>query len=314
MTGLPQTDTRPASVREPDPRSDPVLNQAIDREYRRARRLHYRDLSLAAVTPLVGLIIWELLARTGVLDGRLFTPPSEIARRAWQMTVGGEILAHVLATLARLTAGFVIGSVVGIAVGLMMGICRPLRAALGPTFSALYALPKIAILPLLLLIFGLTETPKVLSVAISVFFVVQINTLAGIAQIDDRTLEAARAYRAVGWKLFRHVLLPAATPSIITGLRVSAGMGVVVITAVEFVASDNGLGYLIWNSWQLFQPATMFVGLITVSLLGALYTGLIILLGRVVMPWRHAGSAAARRAAVPTRPQPSPPSREEHPQ
>jgi len=170
-----------------------------------------------------------------------------------------------------------------------MGVWRPVRAALGPTFTALYALPKIAILPLLLLIFGLTETPKVLSVAISVFFVVQINTLAGIVQIDARILEAARAYRATGWKLFRHVLLPGATPSIITGLRVSAGMAVIVVTAVEFVASNDGLGYLIWNSWQLFQPATMFVGLITVSLIGALVTGLVIVLERALLPWRHAG-------------------------
>ncbi|HYH31759.1 MAG TPA: ABC transporter permease subunit, partial [Pseudonocardia sp.] len=82
---------------------------------------------------------------------------------------------------------------------------------------------------------------------------------------------------------------PAATPAIMTGLRVSAGMAVIVVTAVEFVASNNGLGYLIWNSWQLFQPQTMFVGLITVSLIGALITGLVIVLERALLPWRHSG-------------------------
>ncbi|SDS57706.1 ABC transporter permease [Microlunatus soli] len=265
------------------------LDQAIRREYRHDRMLRVRDLGLAILTPVLLLIIWELLALVGVLDRRLFTPPSEIVVRAAEMTVSGQILPHVVATVARLASGFVLGAIVGIAVGLLMGLSRPMRAALAPTFTALYALPKIAILPLLLLIFGLTETPKVLSVAISVFFVVQINTLAGIVQIDDRTLEAARAYRATGWKLFRYVLLPAATPSIMTGLRVAAGMAVIVITAVEFVASDNGLGYLIWNSWQLFQPSTMFVGLITVSLIGAVVTGLIILLERAMVPWRSAG-------------------------
>src|SRR5699024_11001673 len=117
-----------------------------------------------------------------------------------------------------------------------------------------------------------------------------INTLSGIMQIDARILEAARAYKAAGWKLFRYVLLPGATPMIMTGLRVSAGMAVIVITAVEFVASNNGLGYLIWNSWQLFQPATMFVGLITVALIGAGATGLIILLERGLVPWRRAGA------------------------
>lgn len=274
------------------------LDSAIRRASRREQRLRYRDIALAVLTPLLLLIIWEVLALIGVVDRRLFTPPSQIAVRGWELTVSGQIVPHVLSTIARLAVGFVLGSVVGIVVGLLMGVWRPLRAALAPTFTALYALPKIAILPLLLLIFGLTETPKVLSVAISVFFVVQINTLAGIVQIDARILEAARAYRATGWKLFRSVLLPAATPSIMTGLRVSAGMAVIVITAVEFVASDNGLGYLIWNSWQLFQPSTMFVGLIAVSLIGAVATGLIILLERVLLPWRYAGRSS-RRSTVP---------------
>jgi len=265
------------------------VEQAVEREYRRHRRLQVRDLVLAVATPVLLLLLWEVAALTGMLDARLFTPPSEIVVRGWEMIVGGELWVHVGATVARLAAGFLLGSAVGIAVGLLMGVWRPVRAALGPTFTALYALPKIAILPLLLLIFGLTETPKVLSVAISVFFVVQINTLAGIVQIDGRILEAARAYRATGWKLFRNVLLPAATPAIMTGLRVSAGMAVIVVTAVEFVASNNGLGYLIWNSWQLFQPQTMFVGLITVSLIGALITGLVIVLERALLPWRHSG-------------------------
>jgi sulfonate transport system permease protein len=261
---------------------------AVEREYRRHRRLQARDLALAVLTPVVLLLAWEVAALTGALDERLFTPPSQILSRAVEMLVDGELWGHVGATVARLAAGLVLGAAAGIAVGLVMGVWRPVRAALGPTFTALYALPKIAILPLLLLVFGLTETPKVLSVAISVFFVVQINTLAGILQIDARVLEAARAYRATGWKLFRHVLLPGATPSIVTGLRVSAGMAVIVVTAVEFVASNDGLGYLIWNSWQLFQPATMFVGLITVSLIGALVTGLVIVLERALLPWRHA--------------------------
>ncbi|WP_024874050.1 ABC transporter permease [Saccharomonospora piscinae] len=270
-------------------RDQSAVDAAVEREYRRHRMLRGRDLLLAILTPVALLALWELAAAFGAIDARLFTPPSEIVERGWDMIVGGELWVHVVATVGRLAAGFVLGAVAGVLVGLVMGVSRPLRAAFGPTFTALYALPKIAILPLLLLIFGLTETPKVLSVAISVFFVVQINTLAGIVQIDGRILEAARAYQASGWKLFRYVLLPGATPSIMTGLRVSAGMAVIVVTAVEFVASNNGLGYLIWNSWQLFQPQTMFVGLITVSIIGAVVTGLIIVLERALLPWQHSG-------------------------
>lgn len=176
-----------------------------------------------------------------------------------------------------------------------MGVWRPLRAAFGPMFTALYALPKIAILPLLLLIFGLTEVPKVLAVIISVFFVVQISTLAGIMQIDARILEAGRAYGATGWKSFRFILLPAAIPEIFTGLRVAAGAAVIVVTAVEFVASNDGLGYLIWNSWQLFQPAQMYVGLIVVSIVGALTTALVILLERLLLPWQQTNKISRKK-------------------
>lgn len=264
-----------------------VLEAAIDRENTHERRLKYRDVALAILTPVVLLVAWEIAAATGIIDRRLFSPPSAIAVRGADMIASGELYGHIFATVARLTVGLVIGAVAGILAGLIMGVWRPVRAAFEPMFTALYALPKIAILPLLLLIFGLTETPKILAVVISVFFVVQINTLSGITQIDGRITEAARAYKATGWRLFRYVLLPAAMPSIMTGLRVSAGMAVIVVTAVEFVASNNGLGYLIWNSWQLFQPATMFVGLITVSIVGAVVTGLIILLERALLPWKH---------------------------
>ncbi|MFH5821093.1 ABC transporter permease [Georgenia sp. AZ-5] len=277
---------------------DAELGAAIERDYRRERRLRARDVTLAVLTPIVLLLMWELASRGGVLDPRLFTPPSQILVRGWEMVLTGELWAHTVATVGRLLAGLLWGAAFGIVFGLLMGVWRPVRAALGPTFTALYALPKIAILPLLLLIFGLTETPKILSVAISVFFVVQINTLAGIVQIDSRILEAARAYRATGWKLFRHVLLPGALPHIMTGLRVSAGMAVIVITAVEFVASNDGLGYLIWNSWQLFQPEKMFVGLIAVSLIGAVVTGLVILLERMLLPWKHA-TGPRRKAKKP---------------
>lgn len=288
MSATPTTPT-PPTARVDAFQPSPDLDEAIAREYRRERRLRTRDLLLAILTPILLLACWEFAARGGLLDPRLFTPPTQIIERGAAMIADGELWGHLSATTARLLAGFVIGAALGILAGLAMGVWRPVRAALGPTFTALYALPKIAILPLLLLIFGLTETPKVLAVAISVFFVVQINTLAGIVQIDARILEAARAYKATGWRLFRYILLPGAIPAIMTGLRVSAGMSVIVITAVEFVASNDGLGYLIWNSWQLFQPQDMYVGLITVSLLGAVLTGLIIVLERALLPWRRSG-------------------------
>jgi len=277
------------------PSRQDALDAAAVREYNHARNLARRDVLLSVLTPIALLAIWELAARVGWIDARLFSPPTRIINEGAKMVASGQLWTNLEPTVVRLMVGFVTGAIAGIVVGLLMGVSRVVRASLGPMFTALYALPKIAILPLLLLIFGLTETPKILSVAISVFFILQINTLAGVMQIDDRILEAARAYRATGWRLFRFVLLPGAIPSIFTGLQVAAGSGVIVITAVEYVASNQGLGFLIWNSWLLFQPAQMYVGLIVVSLLGALLTWAIVLLERAVVPWRRANTLRKRR-------------------
>lgn len=251
------------------------------------RRLRTRDLVLAVATPVALLALWEIAARAGWIDIRVFSAPSAVAAQAAAMASDGSLASHTLATLGRLVVGGVIGALLGVAVGLLMGSSRALNAALGPTFSALYALPKVAILPILLFIFGLTETPRILSVVISVFFIMQINTVAGVHAIDAKLLEAARAYGARGLDRFRFVILPGALPYIFAGFRVAIGTGVIVITAVEMLASNTGLGYLIWNSWTLFMPARMYVGLVMVSLLGAGLTALFALLERHAIPWRR---------------------------
>ncbi|MFB7629822.1 ABC transporter permease [Streptomyces sp. NPDC056149] len=238
--------------------------------------------------PVVLLAGWEAAARGGLVDALLFPPPSRIAERLVAMVADGELGGHVVATLQRLLPGYALGAVVGVVVGLAMGVSRIVAAALGPLFAALYCLPKTATLPLLMLVFGLTETPKVLSVAIAVFFVLQINTLAGVRQIDPRVWETARSYGASGPRLLRCVVLPGAAPTVFTGLRTAVGLGIVVVVAVEFVASERGLGFLVWNSWTLFQPDRMYVGLVSVALLGAVLAAVLALAERWLLPWRTA--------------------------
>ena len=257
-----------------------------------ARRLRARDLVLAIGTPVALLLLWELASRLGWIDVRVFSSPSEVGAQGATMAADGSLAEHTLATLARLSIGGVIGALLGVGVGLLMGTSLALNAALGPTFSALYALPKVAILPILLFIFGLTETPRILSVVICVFFIMQINTVAGVHSIDATLLEAARAYGARGLDRFRFVILPGALPYVFAGFRVAVGTGVIVITAVEMLASNTGLGYLIWNSWTLFMPDKMYVGLVMVSLLGAGLTALFAIVERRALPWRRGRRAS----------------------
>ncbi|MGW5121801.1 ABC transporter permease [Streptomyces noursei] len=250
-----------------------------------ARREAARSLIAAVVLPLSLLCMWEAAARTGLVDALLFPPPSHVVACLAAMAADGELGGHVAATLGRLLPGYALGTLSGAIAGFAMGISRTVRAALGPLFAALYCVPKTATLPLLLLIFGLNETPKVLSVAITVFFVMQINTLAGVRRVDPSVRDTARSYGASGLRLLWFVLLPGALPAILTGLRTAIGLGVVVVVAVEFVASESGLGFLIWNSWTLFQPDRMYVGLLAVALLGAALAAVVTLAERRLAPW-----------------------------
>lgn len=271
-------------------KQSPSLDEPLRLEGAHQRRLRLRDIILAVATPIVLLGIWEFLGSYGYIDTRIFPPPTQIALDGVDVVSSGRLPEAFGITVTRLAVGFASGAVTGIVVGMTMGLIRPVRAAFAPLFSALYALPKIAILPVLLLIFGFTETSRVLLVTLGVFFVLQINTFSGIRQMDPGMLEAASAYRARGWRKFRFVLFPATLPSIFTGLRVAAGMAVIIVVSTEFVAADSGVGHLIWNSWQLFEPGTMYVGIATSALLGAALTGLVAYVERVALPWRHADS------------------------
>jgi NitT/TauT family transport system permease protein len=136
-----------------------------------------------------------------------------------------------------------------------------------------------------MVIFGIGDLPKVLTVGAVTFFVMEINTIAGIRDLDERLIEAGRAYGATGWRHVVHVLLPGCLPAVFTGLRVAVALALVAITATEMVASNDGLGYLVWNSWQLFQPPEMYVGLVAIALLGAASTGVVLLAERLALPW-----------------------------
>lgn len=254
----------------------------------RERSLATRDLVLSISTPILLLVLWELSARYQIIDPRFFPPPSQIVTAGYEMILDGELWMHTAPTLMRLFVGGGLGAISGIVVGLLMGSSRALNAALGPLFSALYPLPKIAIFPILLMIFGPTETPKIIAVFITTFFIMQINTVAGVWAIDRKLLEAGAAYGAKGFDRFRFVVLPGAMPFVFSGLKTATGTAVVVVTAVEFTgATTTGLGYLIWNSWQLFIPEKLYVGLVVIGVIGALVTTVLSRSEKLLLPWRR---------------------------
>ena len=261
------------------------------RELRRARPAgpglqRPPDALLSILTPLVLLGCWELLVKVGALDFRFFPPPSKIWSAAGALVASGELFVHLQASLFRIAVGFVIGSLVGVPVGLALGAFRVLRVMFDPILSGLYVIPKIAILPLLMMIFGIGEGSKVAIVSLSTFFVVAINSLAGVRQVEPILIEAGRNFGAGGLQMFRHVILPGALPSIFTGLRLGAGTALLVIIAAEFVAANEGIGYLIWRSWSTLVTENMFVGFVVIAMLGMAFAWLLQRLGQLIMPWQ----------------------------
>ena len=245
------------------------------------------------LSPLILLAAWEVFARLGVIDTRFFPAPSSIFRVLWQMLQPtdqypyGELWYQLSASLSRIAVGFLIGAVPGVVVGLAMGLFRPIRAAIQPLIDATFPIPKIAILPLFIMIFGIGEQSKYAIIATAVIYLVLINTVSGVRNIDQIYLDVGKNFHASKWMMFRDIALPGALPLVVTGLKLGMGVALLVIVASEQVAAKSGIGYLIWTSWQVFQVEKMYVGLMVIAVVGFATALVLTWLERVVVPWKH---------------------------
>lgn len=245
-----------------------------------------KDRIIAVMSPLVLLALWEITVRLGLLDARFFPAPTSIVSTFVSLVQSGELLLNTWISLQRLFFGFLLGGIPALALGTVMGLSRPVRAAIDPLIAATYPIPKSAILPLILLIFGLGEMSKVVMVAIGVFFPVVINTMAGVLEIDKIYHDVSKNFGASRWQVFRTVALPGAMPLIMTGIKLGVGMGLILIAIAEMVGAKSGLGFMIWNAWQTFSVETMYVGLVVIAILGFLFSLILNELERFIIPWK----------------------------
>src|SRR5712671_2447347 len=241
---------------------------------------------LYLVSPIGLLVAWQLMLMAGFGDRRFIPAPSDIAVRFAQMVSSGELAVHTAVTRWRIAAGYVIGAVPAVAVGLLMAMFRPVRLFFDPLIAALFPIPKVALMPLLLLAFGLGDASKIALVAIAVFFPVIVNTYVGAANIDKIYWDVARNYGASQTVMFTRIVFFGALPMIFAGLRIALAVSFIVLVAAEFVATKAGIGYLIWNSWELLQVDVMFVGIVTVGILGLIATVCLQEIERKVIPWK----------------------------
>ena len=245
-----------------------------------------RDRLINFASPLLLLAAWEIAVRAGWLDARFFPAPSRIFDTLVTLIESGVLWAHTWASLTRLFWGVMLGGIPGLLLGVAMGLYRPLRAIVDPLVSATYPIPKSAILPLILLIFGLGEASKIVMVAIGVFYPILINATAGVLEINKIYLDVGRNFGASRWQVFRTIALPGALPLIASGLKLGVGMGLILIAIAEMIGAKSGLGYMIWNAWEILSVETMYVGLLVIALLGFLFTFALNELEHWIIPWK----------------------------
>lgn len=250
----------------------------------RNQRLQHRIISLLA--PVLLILAWELAARMAWIDTRFFPRPSRILLEFLALAASGQLLRDVLTSVSRIAIGFVFGAAPGLVIGLMMGQSTLLRTFLNPLIASLYPIPKLAILPLILFIFGLGEASKYVIIAIGVFFIVVVNTMTGSMSVPAIYLDVGKEMGASRLTVFRTIVFPAALPMIFAGVKLAWGTALLLMVAAEFVGAKSGIGYLIWNSWQVFSIEQMFVGLIIITALGFVSLLLLDELEQRLLPWR----------------------------
>ena len=256
---------------------------------------------LSLLSPIVLLALWEFAVRVGWLNRVFYPPPSEVFRTLGELVASGQLVQDIGASLLRVGLGLLLGGVPAIVIGLLIGINATIRALVQPVATALYPVPKIALLPLMAVVLGIGEASKIAAVALSVFFLMVLSVAASVQQVDRKLFEVARSFGATQRDLFWTVALPGSLPGIMSAIKLGVGFALTLIVGIEFLGADHGIGWLIWQSYELYAINRMLAGVVTIALIGWLLTLLLDEAELRLIPWQATSvkqreSRAAARA------------------
>lgn len=218
--------------------------------------------------PLLLLLLWSLATSLEWMPEQILVSPLQVGRAALELAQSGELSAHLGISLYRLFAGFGLGSLGGLGFGVLLGLSPALRSYVGPTFNVLRQLPTVALIPLLILVFGIGESFKVFIVAKATFFVVALAVHDAIRSLSARHVEVASVYTFSRWQVIRHVVLPAVIPATLTGLRIALSRSWMVLVGAELLAADSGLGQMMEMGRQMFRLDVVMVGVVLTGVIG----------------------------------------------
>jgi sulfonate transport system permease protein len=241
----------------------------------------------------VGLIaVWQIASSLGWLSTRVLPAPIDVVKAAWRLTASGELWTHVKVSAARALTGLAIGGGLGLALGLLTGSVKVAETLLDSTLQMVRNIPALALIPLVILWFGIDESAKLFLIAVSVFFPIYLNTFHGIRNVDPQLIEMGRTYGLTRWQLYKEVILPGAMSSILVGLRFSLGLMWVILIVAETISAQSGIGYLTMNAREFLQTDIVLVGILLYALLGKLADLLARGLERWWLRWHPAYGAA----------------------
>jgi sulfonate transport system permease protein len=269
-----------------------AVRATVSRERSPAVRRPYAGSWRGLALPLALLALLEALVRLDWIPAHQLPAPSQIGQTLWWLAAGGELWGHIGVSLARVAAGFVIGAALAVLIGAWVGLSRRAESYLEPSFQALRAIPSLAWVPLLLLWLGIDETPKVVLIALGAFFPVYLALLAGIRNVDRKLVEVGRLHRLSGFALTRRILLPAALPSLFTGLRGALSLSWMFLVAAELIAATRGLGYLLSDGRETSRPDLVIAAILLLAVFGKLSDGLLKRLEARALHWRDSFAGA----------------------
>lgn len=268
----------------------PALTPARDassgrRLARGAGRLAWRVLKPALVIALF-LLFWEVAPRLGLVD-RIFLPPfSTVVQRGEELVRNGQLWDNTSASLGRSLTGFAIAVALAVPAGVAIAWYKPIADFLNPLLELFRNTAALALLPVFILILGIGETSKVAIVVYAGFFPILLNTISGVRAVDPLLVKSAVSLGFSPLRLFQKVILPAAVPTIFTGIRMAASASILVLIATEMSGARAGLGYLITAAQQNFQIPDMYVGIVAIALVGLIYNAVLVTIERRLTRWR----------------------------
>lgn len=238
--------------------------------------------------PVVLLILWEIAARAGLITARLMPAPSTIAVAGWNALMDGTLVYHTLVSTRRALIGLAIGGGLGFVAGIVNGLWKSAETLLDSTLQMVRNVPHLALIPLVILWFGIDESAKIFLVSIGVFFPIYINTLHGVRTVDPQVIEMAQIYGLDRKALITRIILPGALPSILVGFRYALGFMWLTLIVAETISAKDGIGYMTMNAREFFLTDVVLLGIIIYALLGKFADSLTRLIERRVLSWHPA--------------------------